>query len=114
MLPAELKNVAIDEDLEGDRYGILFKDTPPDELVEPFVRYNTVAILIAVPESETEPNELFQATYTEIVELPDGTEAQLRYMEPVEEMVRVNHGSRCSLRRSPPLRGRRCRPVRCG
>ena len=89
-LPDELKNVAVDEDLEGDRYGILFKDTPPDELVEPFVRATTVATLTAVPQSESEPNDLFKVTSTESVQLPDGTEAQLRHMEPVGEVV--NYG----------------------
>ncbi len=84
-LPNELENVAIDADLEGDRYGILFKTTPPDELVEPFVRYNTVATLTGVPQSEHEPSDLFEATSTQDVELPDGTEARLRYMEPVGE-----------------------------
>lgn len=84
-LPNELGNVAIDENYEGDRYGVLFKDTPPEDLVEPFVRYNTVATLVAVPESEYEPSDLFEATSTESVRLPDGTEATLRRMEPVED-----------------------------
>ncbi len=89
-LPDELKNVAIDEDLEGDSYGILFKSTPPEDLVEPFVRYNTVATLTTVPESESEPNRLFEPTSTESVRLPDGTEARLRHMVPVGEVV--NYG----------------------
>lgn len=84
-LPNELENVALDESYEGDRYGILFKDTPPEDLVEPFVRYNTVATLVAVPESGYEPSDFFEATSTESVRLPDGTEAELRRMEPVED-----------------------------
>ena len=60
-LPTELENIAIDEHLDGDQYGILFKDTPPDNLVQSFAHYNTIATLMAVPESESEPEQYFEA-----------------------------------------------------
>lgn len=89
MLPVELpngmENVAIDADLDGDSYGILFEDTPPDEMVDTFVRYRTVATLRVIPEAALEPNEQFKTVSTEAIELPDGTEAILSRMEPVGE-----------------------------
>lgn len=66
-LPNELENVAIDVNLERGRYRILFKTTPPDDVVQPFTHYNTVATLTAMPESEAEPERYFQATSTESV-----------------------------------------------
>ncbi len=87
MLPAEVpnefENVAVDADASGNRYGVLFLNTPPDEIVQSFVRAGTVATLTATPESEVVPNEYFEATSIESVELPDGTEATLNRMEPV-------------------------------
>ncbi len=82
-LPDELKNVAVDADLEGDSYGLLFETTPPDELIESFVHYRTVGTFTAVPESETGTAKYFRASSLENVRLPDGTEAKLRHMEPV-------------------------------
>ena len=94
MLPAELskelKNVAIDQDVKGDKYSILFLTGPPDDATEPYIRVYTKATLSAVQEYQTEPNKLFQAASTEDVRLPDGTQGQLRYMIPEGEVV--NYG----------------------
>lgn len=86
-LPNELENVGINENLEGDRYGLTFLTTPPEELVGGWGRYETIGSLQAVPTSEVEPDQRFEATSTEYVELPDGTEATLSYMEPVAEVA---------------------------
>ncbi len=88
-LPDELKNVAVDADLEGDSYGILFLAAPPDNLEESFANYKTVAMLRAVPESESQPDQGYSTTSTESVGLPDGTKATLRYMEPVSELTNL-------------------------
>lgn len=81
-LPKELKNVAIDQDVKGDGYRILFLTGPPDGATAPYVRVYTNATLTVISEYQTEPNKLFQAASAEDVRLPDGTEAQLRYMVP--------------------------------
>ncbi len=82
-LPDELKNVGIQENLEGDRYGIVFLSTPPEDLVGAWPMAKIRGSLEAVPASEYEPDQRFEATSTEDVELPDGTEAKLRHMQPV-------------------------------
>lgn len=88
MLPAELpnefENMGINEDMEGDRYELDFLTTPPDDLTGTYANYEIIGRLRAVPTSEYEINQGFEATSTEDVELPDGTEAELSYMEPVE------------------------------
>lgn len=83
-LPEELKNVAVDADLSGDRYGILFLQRPTGNTVERYVHTNDAGTLTASPESG-DTSEYFEATREETVELPDGTEAKLRYMEPTME-----------------------------
>lgn len=90
MLPAELptafENVGVDENrLDEDSYGVTFLSTPPDELVGSWGRYEIVGSLEAVPASDYEPDQGFEATSTEKVTLPDGTEAELSYMEPAVE-----------------------------
>ncbi len=89
MLPAELpnefENVGVNEDMEGDRYGLTFLTAPPDDLTGTWANYETVGRLQAVPTSEYEPVQGFEATSTEDVELSDGTEAKLSYMEPSVE-----------------------------
>ena len=91
MLPAELpnefENVGVNDGREGDRYGLTFLDTPPEERVGNWPRFKTIGSLEAIPASEFEPSQHLKATSTEDVELPDGTEAKLRYMEPVREEV---------------------------
>jgi hypothetical protein len=89
-LPNELKNVGVDENVGGDSYGVVFLYSPPDDLVGTWPRLEVVGYLRAVPESKDEPDRLRKATSTENVRLPDGTEAQLRYMEPVGEVA--NYG----------------------
>jgi hypothetical protein len=83
-LPKELKNVALDADLSGDRYGILFLNRPTGNTVESYVHASDAGTLTASPEPQ-ETSEYFEATREEAVELPDGTEAELRYMEPTME-----------------------------
>lgn len=83
-LPEELKNVAVDADLSGDSYGILFLHRPTGNTVERYIHANDAGTLTASPEPQ-ETSEYFEATSEETVELPDGTEAKLRYMEPTLE-----------------------------
>jgi hypothetical protein len=83
-LPEELKNVALDADLSGDSYGILFLHRPTGNKVESYVHANDAGTLTASPEPQ-ETSEYFEATREETVELPDGTEATLRYMKPAIE-----------------------------
>ena len=94
MLPAELpnefENAGVDEGVEGDSYAIAFLATPPDRLLGSWARAETVADLRAVPESEYEPSRFVEATSTQSIRLPDGTEAELRRMEPVSESA--NYG----------------------
>ena len=88
MLPAELpnefENMGVNEDMEGDEYELNFLTTPPDSLTGSWANYEIIGRLRAVPTSEYEPNQGFEAASTEDIELPDGTEAELSYMEPVE------------------------------
>ncbi len=91
-LPNELKNFGIDENLKGDRYGIVFLNTPTEDLVGGWPRSQIRGSLEAVPASESESDQRFEATSTEDVRLSDGTEAKLRYMEPVSRTVM--YGSR--------------------
>ncbi len=82
-LPQGLENVAVDADREGEEYGILFLGQPTGNTVETFVGANSVGTFTATPEPESNPtNEFFEATRTEEIELPDGTPATLRRMEP--------------------------------
>jgi hypothetical protein len=90
-LPEELKNVAVDADRGGDEYGILFLYEPSGNVVESYVHANDAGTIVAAPEPPYAPSEVFEATKEEAVELPDGTEANLRYMEPKEGEL-VNQG----------------------
>jgi hypothetical protein len=83
-LPEELRNVAVDTDLSGDHYGILFLNRATGNKVERHVHANDAGTLTASSESG-ETLEYFEATRKETVKLPDGTEAKLRYMEPTME-----------------------------
>lgn len=89
-LPSEFKNVGVGGNLEGESYGVVFLANPPDDLVGTWPRSEIVGTLQAVPEAEYEPDPSRKAASTEAVRLPDGTEAQLRYMEPVGEAA--NYG----------------------
>ena len=84
-LPDELRNVAVDADASGDGYGVLFLAEPTGNVLEHYVRANDAGTLTASPEQEEKASEYFEATGVETVKLPDGTEATLRYMEPVTE-----------------------------
>jgi hypothetical protein len=90
-LPEELGNVAVDADRGGDGYGVLSLYRPTGNVVENYVHANDVGTLVAAPDPPYEASELFGATEEEAVELPDGTVADLRYMEP-KEGVLVNQG----------------------
>lgn len=81
-LPQELQNVAIDVNSSGEEYGILFLGEPTGNVVETFLGANNIGTLMVSTEP-TDRTEFFEATSTEAVELPDGTEATLRYMEPI-------------------------------
>jgi hypothetical protein len=76
--------------VRGDKYQILFLSGPPDDVTAPYIRGSTPATLSAVSEYDPDRNSLFQAKTSEDVPLPDGTEAQLRYMVPMEEVT--NYG----------------------
>jgi len=82
-LPNELKNFGIDENVKGDHYRITFLTTPPEDLVGGWAMAETVGSLEAVPTTESESDKKFEVVSTEEVRLPDGTEAKLRYMQPV-------------------------------
>lgn len=84
-LPSVLDNVAIDPDLEDDRYGIAFFREPPENIVEQWSRPEVYGTLMATPKDESVSNEFFEATSVETFEMPDGAEATLRRMEPVSE-----------------------------
>lgn len=90
-LPEELQNVAVDADRGGDGYGVLSLYRPSGNVVESYVHANDVGTLVAAPEPPYEASEFFEATSEEAVELPDGTEATLSYMEPKEGAM-VNQG----------------------
>lgn len=90
-LPDELENVAVDADRGGDEYGILFLFEPPGDVEQSYVHANDSGTIVAAPEPPYEPSGVFEATKEEQVELPDGTEATLEYMEPKEGEL-VNQG----------------------
>lgn len=89
ILPAELPDefgyFAVDGALSGSSWGLWFGITPPDDPVGGWSGAETVGALTAIPASEPEENEYFEATSTETVQLPDGTDATLSRMEPVGE-----------------------------
>ncbi len=90
-LPDELRNVAVDADASGDSYGILFLAEPTGNVVEEYVHAYDAGTLSVSPEWEVKDSGgNFEATSVEKVDLPDGTRATLRYMEPVDEVV--NYG----------------------
>ncbi len=80
--------MAVDADQGGERYGVLFLYEPSGNTVESYVHADDAGTLTAAPEPPDSASEYFEATSEETVELPDGTEATLRHMEPKEgEMV---------------------------
>ena len=89
LLPAKLlsvlKNVAVDRDHEGDGYGIAFFRKPPENVVEGWGGAEVYGTLRAAPEEKEVSNEYFEATSVETFEMPDGAEATLRRMEPLQE-----------------------------
>lgn len=84
-LPSTLDNVAIDPNLQGDRYGIAFFREPQENVLKSGGRAEIYGTLRAAPAEEEVSNEYFEATSVENIELPDGAEATLRRMEPVQE-----------------------------
>ncbi len=56
---------------------------PEEFLVQRWTRAEIYGTLRATPESKSRSNENFEATRVEEIELPDGTEARLRYLEPI-------------------------------
>lgn len=84
-LPAELKNVAIDSSYGGDEYGILFLAQPTGNVVEDYVHAYDAGTIRSTPDPEEVSVEFFDASREETVELPDGTAATLRYLEPAME-----------------------------
>lgn len=82
-LPDELDITAIDGYLNEDEdgYGIVFP-YGPTETVARVSSAETLGTLRAYPKEEDVANEYFDAERVERVELPDGTEATLRYMVP--------------------------------
>ena len=82
-LPDELDITAIDgylsESEEG--YGIVFPYGPTERVAQ-VSNAETLGTLVAYPKEEDVANEYFDAERIEQVELPDGTEATLRYMVP--------------------------------
>lgn len=90
-LPPELKDVAIDRNLEGESYSILFKAGPPEGVLDDYIRVETPGTLTAIPSSQVEEtNDSYTATSSDTILLSDGTEARLRYMEPLGQVV--NYG----------------------
>ena len=84
-LPEELSNVAVDSDSGGDEYGILFLTEPTGNVVEDYVHAYDVGTIRSTPDPQEVSEEFFDASREETVELPDGTEATLRYLEPSAE-----------------------------
>jgi hypothetical protein len=80
-LPSELAHPSVDADTSEEGYGILFLAEPGDT-VESYVRARTLAMLRALPGSEAREPDYFEVTSEETVELSEGTEATLRYLEP--------------------------------
>lgn len=89
-LPEELKNVAIDGKREaspqsGDGYGIVFLNRPAENISERlWNNAEGLATFEVFPQSQPKFNQdYYDATSgVDTVELPDGTEAKLRRMEP--------------------------------
>jgi hypothetical protein len=90
-LPEELQNVAVDADRSGEEYGILFLGEPSGNIEQSYVHAYDIGTLIAAPEPQYGTSDIFVVTSEETVELPDGREATLRYMEPREGEL-VNQG----------------------
>ena len=84
-LPGKLRNVAVDAGLSGNEYGVLFLSNPSDRVTKHYGHSEDRGTLKGSPKSEEKASEYFEATEVETVGLPDGTEATLRYMEPVRE-----------------------------
>jgi hypothetical protein len=88
MLPAQLpdvlKNVAVDPNRKGNEYVIAFFRKAPKNVVQNWSRAEVVATLQVEPNSESKPNEYFEASEVDKVELPDGIEARVQYMEPTK------------------------------
>lgn len=82
-LPGELEDVAVDSVTGGEEYGILFLAEPPNSTVEDFVRASTLGTLSSGPDLPDVEEQYFTSSNEETVELPDGTPAALRYLEPV-------------------------------
>jgi hypothetical protein len=87
VLPSELpdvpENLAVDADLGGNEYGILFLRDSPDDVAARYVHATAFGMLKASPKSEEKASENVEASTVEAVGLPDGTEVTFRYMEPV-------------------------------
>lgn len=85
-LPGELENVAIREsrsgDTSADEYDILFLAEPPDGILEEYVGANDAGTLTASSNPQRSGSEFYDIVSVEELELPDGTDATLRYMEP--------------------------------
>jgi hypothetical protein len=84
-LPEELSNVAIDSATGGDEYGILFLAQSTGNVVEDYVHAYDMGTIRSTPDPQEVSPEFFDASREETVELPDGTEATLRYLEPTVE-----------------------------
>lgn len=84
-LPEELSNAAVDSSSGGDEYGILFLAQPTGNVVEDYVHAYDAGTIRSTPNPEEVFQEFFDASRGETVELPDGTEATLRYLEPSME-----------------------------
>jgi hypothetical protein len=76
----------------------LFLRDPPNSIEERYVRAKVLGTLQVLPEDQSKSSEYFEATKVDTVKLPDGTEATLRYMEPVwEKEVTTDPIGRASL-----------------
>lgn len=84
-LPEELSNVAVDSATGGDEYGILFLAQPTGDVVEDYVHAYDMGTIRSISNPQEVSPEFFDASHEETVELPDGTEATLRYLEPAVE-----------------------------
>ena len=87
MLPAELPDemdtpVVDDYATDRDRYRIVFSLVPTDETVASLSNAETLGDLRAYPEVEDESNQYFEAKDVQEIEIPDGTDAIVRYMVP--------------------------------
>lgn len=84
-LPYELQNVAVDADMSGEEYGILFLGRPTGNVVESYIHANDAGTIRVPPDTNDLASEFFEATSVEDMSLSDGTAATLRYMEPTME-----------------------------